>query len=304
MFTESFTLKLDDDSVNDDESRSLCNQCLDFIINEIDRVDRNLGKGEDNARYESLRSQLSVVSQIDDTNDDDSELSQNVSITETLIDSVSGPFYSSTANLVSSNTSQSSSQDISSEKYMRLENGRVNKMTASDSEEDDRIVHHIFESKLRDFWENCKRDVEKVAEKRAKLLVRSWKRDCLTLDSAIEATLKEYGDMHEKALAVKEMFEYEKENWKRDVMAAAWHAQGIKSGGAFSRKDNNFFAPDNEAANGWQIDYSYELDDDNVEMKKRKRSEASDEDESTPSRVSLLSTLKRQKFKMPSMSGK
>ena len=68
-------------------------------------------------------------------------------------------------------------------------------------------------------WQKRKLDVEKSAEGRARVVFRQWQRDRVTLEQAIDSSLKEYGEMYEKAHALRLMFEEEKSQWSRKVMS-------------------------------------------------------------------------------------
>jgi hypothetical protein len=309
---------MDMDSRIDEEKmiRALCHKSLDMIMDEIVRI-RQFERINDYICFKPTDPGLSVVSDLNS----DSESSQNSSIPETLIDSTHGPSKPNSCSPVHPDAavreiSLPGSQESSTDLDMMLTND-VNRSTIksinndANDEEEDRILHQIFESKLRDFWDGCRQDVEKIAEKRAKQLVRSWKRDGLSLDSAIEATLKEYGDMYEKAIAVKEMFEYEKQKWKDEVMAlAARHTPRVyPRENSFTRREDSCHADqedDRPDSFSMVYDHPYGLIDAEMEnLKKRGRDDSSNEDdESGPSKtsLSLLAPAKRHKFKIPTMA--
>lgn len=85
-------------------------------------------------------------------------------------------------------------------------------------EEENCASNHLFQTKLQKFWEDCKHDVEHLAERKAKAMLRVWQRDCLSLTDIIESTLKEYDDIYTKAIAVKLQFDYERDKWKENLI--------------------------------------------------------------------------------------
>jgi hypothetical protein len=73
------------------------------------------------------------------------------------------------------------------------------------------------EQEFEPLWNKRKAEVEKSAESRAAAQFRQWKRDRVSLESAIDASLKEYGEMYEKAHALRLLFEEEKRQWAAQV---------------------------------------------------------------------------------------
>jgi hypothetical protein len=76
---------------------------------------------------------------------------------------------------------------------------------------------HKEEREFEPLWNRRKAEVEKSAETKAAALFRQWKRDRTSLESAIDASLKEYGEMYEKAHALRLLFEEEKRQWAAQV---------------------------------------------------------------------------------------
>lgn len=66
-------------------------------------------------------------------------------------------------------------------------------------------------------WQSRKADAENVAENNARVTFRQWQRDRLSLEQAIDASLKEYAELYERAHALRLMFEEEKAQWSRKI---------------------------------------------------------------------------------------
>jgi len=100
-------------------------------------------------------------------------------------------------------------------------------------------------AEFEELWIKKKCDVEKCAEGRAKALFRQWQRDRTTLEQAIDASLKEYAEMYEKAHALRLMFEEEKSQWSRKIMQV--HTEDTPYGDLKRRRCDSEYAPSQPA---------------------------------------------------------
>jgi hypothetical protein len=126
-------------------------------------------------------------------------------------------FYGPTRSSYDSHPSGTSAFEVRKTKNTNSLN-KYNFPIKSEEEEEDFTINNMLEAKLQKFWEECKADCENQAEKKSKALLRLWEREGVTLAEAIESTLKEYSEIYEKAHAIRELFEQEKQKWKEQVM--------------------------------------------------------------------------------------
>jgi hypothetical protein len=81
--------------------------------------------------------------------------------------------------------------------------------------------HEDFQS----LWLQRKQLVEAAAEAKARHLFRQRQRDQVSLEASIDSSLREYGDMHEQAHALRLQFEDEKHRWMTAVLETARTAE-------------------------------------------------------------------------------
>ena len=81
--------------------------------------------------------------------------------------------------------------------------------------------HEDFQS----LWLQRKQLVEAEAEAKARQLFRQRQRDQVSLEASIDSSLREYGDMHEQAHALRLQFEDEKHRWMTTVLETARTAE-------------------------------------------------------------------------------
>lgn len=95
----------------------------------------------------------------------------------------------------------------------------VDYSTSASASKDTR--HEDFQS----LWLQRKQLVEAAAEAKARHLFRQRQRDQVSLEASIDSSLKEYGDMHEQAHALRLQFEDEKHRWMTTVLETARTAE-------------------------------------------------------------------------------
>jgi len=95
----------------------------------------------------------------------------------------------------------------------------VDYSTSASASKDTR--HEDFQS----LWLQRKQLVEAAAEAKARHLFRQRQRDQVSLEASIDSSLREYGDMHEQAHALRLQFEDEKHRWMTTVLETARTAE-------------------------------------------------------------------------------
>lgn len=119
-------------------------------------------------------------------------------------------------------------------------------------EEEDRdmtlALRAIMERRLQMFWDGCRQDIEAMAERKAALMMKQWKREGISFDTAIELSLKEYFDMYQGALAVKLLFEEEKYTWERDIMSKIHAERSHRENGDDFIHDSDAFSIQNTSS--------------------------------------------------------
>eukprot|EP00981_Chlorochromonas_danica_P016333 scaffold16836_cov258-Ochromonas_danica.AAC.3 len=89
--------------------------------------------------------------------------------------------------------------------------GNENNMLERDEKEE--------EEQYAELWLARKKELEKIAEHRAKLTFQSWQRDHRTLEDIIDGSLKEYIELYETAHALRLQFEAEKAHFMSKILA-------------------------------------------------------------------------------------
>lgn len=71
----------------------------------------------------------------------------------------------------------------------------------------------IYSATYHKLWLDRKKELEKEAERKARVTARQWQKERKSLKKIIDDSLKEYIDLYEKAHALYLQFEYEKTEW-------------------------------------------------------------------------------------------
>lgn len=101
-------------------------------------------------------------------------------------------------------------------------------------QEDERHSHNLMstedqQKEFDDLWQARKATAEESAERNARVTFRQWQRDRLTLEQAIDASLKEYAEVYERAHALRLMFEEEKAQWSCKIQHERVNQQAEES---------------------------------------------------------------------------
>lgn len=119
--------------------------------------------------------------------------------------------------------SKNSEQSISFEVSDIIENNNNNDEKNKDQSSLTNIIpfedENSFESDSKDqanyeiLWIKRKRELEIQADKNAKKIFKSWKKEKLSLKEIIDISLKDYIELYEHAQALRLQFEAEKNEW-------------------------------------------------------------------------------------------
>ena len=114
------------------------------------------------------------------------------------------------------------------------------------------------QDEFESIWNKRKREVEISAETAANGVFRQWKRDRVTLEQAINSSLKEYSEMYEKAHALRLLFEEEKGKWAMQVAESYRKDEFNKR----QRVDSNYTTtPLNHGYNNLHSEFQYTTDE-------------------------------------------
>ena len=146
--------------------------------------------------------------------------------------------------------------------------------------QEDLIIKSIFENRLEKFWDDCKNDIEKIADDRATSLVHYWRKNYINLDDAIEASLKQYADIYEHVTAIKRMFEEDKVIWKDSMI----NSFGISHDSYTENKNETVYKGNSDGS-----------------IKGNKKVVSDDENDVEGAKIHSYRKNKKRKFKSPSL---
>lgn len=82
---------------------------------------------------------------------------------------------------------------------------------------------------IESMWNARKYEIEVEAEKRASILSQKWIKEKKSIEAAIDESLKDYGELYEKAHALRLQFEHDKREWQAKITQMARNMTAMPS---------------------------------------------------------------------------